>query len=299
MSVAAPAPRQDKVWCVLDVVRWTTERFSARGLATPRLDAELLAAHAFGLSRVELYTQFDRPLRPEELDAFRDLVKRRQAGEPVAYLSGKKEFWSLALAVDRRVLVPRPDTETLVEEALERLPEDAAIRVVDVGTGSGAIAVVLATSRPKAVVFATDVSTDALAVATANARRLGAAITFRQGDLLRAMEGEAPFDLIVANLPYVPSGDLPGLAPDLASEPALALDGGCDGLDVVRRLVAQAPRHLCPGGWLMLEIGAGQAAATIDLLQVAGFGEVGTRRDLGAIERVVRGRMGTVDKEAS
>jgi release factor glutamine methyltransferase len=288
-------------WTVKDVLLWTTSRFDERGLATPRLDAEVLTAHALGLPRVQLYVQFDRPLLPTELAAIRESVKRRQAGESVAYIVGKKEFWGLELAVDARVLVPRPDTETLVDEALERIgraggrapeeapPPKAAPRVADVGTGSGAIAVTLAKERPDAVVFATDISPDALAVARANAERLGAAVTFLEGDLEAPLIPHAPFDLVVANLPYVRAGDLAGLAPEVRAEPTRALDGGADGLALVRRLVAAAPALLAPGGALALEIGAGQAAETARLCAAAGLADVRVRRDLGAVERVVSG----------
>jgi release factor glutamine methyltransferase len=295
VSAPAPAPDRQATWTILDILRWTTTRFSERGMATPRLDAELLAACAFGLSRVQLYTQFDRPLQAPELAAFRDLVKRRQAGEPVAYITGRKEFWSLDLGVDRRVLVPRPDTETAVEEALARLPaagsEGAeAPRIVDVGTGSGAIALALAKSRPGAEVHAVDVSADALAVARANAERLGLPVTFHEGDLLGPVAALAPFALVVANLPYIPTADIAALAPEVRSEPRLALDGGRDGLDLVRRLVTAARGALAPGGAIVLEIGIDQAAATAALCAAAGLEDVRTRADLGGVDRIVSAR---------
>lgn len=302
-----------------DVLLWTTSRFEERRLATPRLDAEILVAHALSVARLQLYVQFDRPLSPEELGAIRELVKRRQAGESVAYVIGRKEFWGLDFTVDARVLVPRPDTETLVDEALDRIgraprvrarraagsqsdeastepaadapeeapPGKAAPRVVDVGTGSGAIAVTLAKERPDALVFAVDLSPDALAVARANAERHGAAVTFLEGDLEVPLIPHAPFDLIVANLPYIPAGDIAGLAPEVRAEPLRALDGGPDGLALVRRLVAAAPALLAPGGAIALEIGIGQAQDTARLCAAAGLIDVRVRRDLGAVERVV------------
>jgi release factor glutamine methyltransferase len=291
-------------WTVLEIVRWTTTRFSQRGLASPRLDAEILAAHALGISRVQLYVQYDRPLEATELAGMRELVKRRQAGESVAYIIGKKEFFGIDLAVDARVLVPRPDTETLVDEALARLGAigdlgDAprALRVADVGTGSGAVAIAIAKTgvraaaeaRPALEVVASDVSPDALAVARANAERHDAAITFVEGDLDAPLAALAPFDVIAANLPYIASGDIDGLAPEVRAEPRLALDGGGDGLVLVRRLVAAATGLLRAGGALALEIGAGQAAATAELLATAGFTDIRRRRDLGEIERVVSG----------
>ena len=298
-------------WTVLEVIRWTVARFTERDLATPRLDAELLVAHALGLPRLQLYVQFDRPLLPDELAAIRALIKRRQAGESVAYLVGKKEFWGIEFAVDARVLVPRPDTETLIEEARERLagrmepaepsgggddgnPVGAPVpieklRVADVGTGSGAIALTLAKLFPAAAVFAVDISPAALEVARGNAERLGLAVTFVEGDLGAPLAAHAPFSFLVANLPYIPSGELAALPPEVRVEPALALDGGPDGLALVRRLVAEAPVLLGPGGVLALEIGAGQAFATAELLRAAGFTDVQTRRDLGGVERVVSG----------
>jgi release factor glutamine methyltransferase len=324
---------------VLEVLRWTTARFSQRSLASPRLDAEVLVAHALGLVRVQLYVQFDRPLDPAELAAIRALVKRRQAGESVAYITGKKEFFGLELEVDARVLVPRPDTETLVDEALARLAaaddggEPArATRVGDVGTGSGAVAIAIAKTGVKTgvkngvktgvktaargatglvasdpasaddaasdvgaglrralEVVAGDLSPDALAVARRNAERHGVAITFVEGDLDAPLRAWAPFDLIAANLPYIPSADIAGLAPEVRGEPRLALDGGADGLALVARLVAAAPDLLRAGGAIALEVGAGQAAATAALLTAAGFIDVRRRRDLGEIERVVSG----------
>ena len=300
---SAPTSSLPATWTVLDVVRWTTARFVERGIGSPRLDAELLVAHVLSLPRVQLYVQFERVLTPEELAALRALIKRRQAGESVAYLTERKEFWKLEFAVDARVLVPRPDTETLVEEAQARLktpgtpgtpetpnePGAAAPRIADVGTGSGALAITLAKLRTDAAVFASDLSPPALEVARANAERLTAAVTFVEGDLAAPLAAHAPFSLIVANLPYIPTGELASLPLDVRTEPALALDGGADGLDLVRRLVADAPALLAPGGALALEIGAGQAEATRALLQAAGFTDIQTRRDLAGVERVVSG----------
>ena len=292
-------------WTVLEVLRWTTSRFAQRNLASPRLDAEILTARALGISRVQLYVQFDRPLEAAELAAIRELVKRRQAGESVAYITGSKEFFGLELAVDARVLVPRPDTETLVDEALTRLSTSRdggdggdgtagpPARIADVGTGSGALAIAIARSstkrHPGLEVIASDLSPDALAVARANAERHGVAVTFVEGDLDAPLRALAPFDLIVANLPYVASADIDGLAPEVRAEPRLALDGGDDGLALVRRLIAAAPSLLRAGGVLGLEIGAGQANATAALMGAAGFIDVRLRRDLGEIDRVVSG----------
>jgi release factor glutamine methyltransferase len=284
-EASAPPAR----WTVLEVIRWTVARFTERDLATPRLDAELLVAHALSLPRLQLYVQFDRPLLPDELAAIRALIKRRQAGESVAYLVGKKEFWGIELAVDARVLVPRPDTETLIEVARERLAGVEVPRVADIGTGSGALALTLAKLFPAAALFAVDISPGALEVARGNAERLGLAVTFFEGDLGAPLAEHGPFSLLVANLPYIPSGELAALPAEVRVEPTLALDGGPDGLALVRRLVAEAPALLGPGGVLALEIGAGQAPATAELLRAAGFSDLQTRRDLGGVERVVSG----------
>jgi release factor glutamine methyltransferase len=283
-------------WTVLDVIKWTASRFTERGLPTPRLDAELLIGHVLTLPRIQLYVQSDRPLLAEELAAIRELIKRRQAGESVAYLVGKKEFWKLEFAVDARVLVPRPDTETLIEVAQDRLDarlnapvEAAPARIADVGTGSGAIAVTLAKLRADAALFAVDISDDALTVARGNADRHGATVTFLAGDLAAPLVPHAPFILIAANLPYIPTGELAALPAEVRVEPALALDGGPDGLSLVRRLVAAAPGLLASGGALVLEIGEGQADATAALLDQAGFVDVQKKRDLAGIDRVVSG----------
>jgi release factor glutamine methyltransferase len=294
---AVPAPTSQKTtWTILEVVRWTTGRFERQGIASARLDAELLAAQAFGRSRVELYMHFDQPLGERELSSYRGLVERRLAGEPVAYILGRKEFWSLDLAVSAAVLVPRPDTETLVEQALAFLRDlpgrDRPLRVADVGTGSGAIALALKRERPLDEVWAVDVSAAALAMARNNAERLGLEVGFEEGDLFAPLLARSPFDLVVSNPPYIPSGDLDGLPPEVRCEPRLALDGGADGLSLVRRLAAESTRVLGPGGGLAVEIGAGQASEAAAILHANRFAAVGTRADLAGIERVVFGIRG-------
>ncbi len=282
-------------WTILQVLRWTTARFEGRGNTSARLDAELLAARAFGCSRVELYTRHDQPLGEGELASYRALVQRRLAGEPVAYILGHKEFWSLPLQVDARVLIPRPDSETLVELGLKLLAEQAVARVADIGTGSGALALAFKKERQGDEVVAVDISAAALAVAAANSERLGLPVTFLQGDLVAPLGGQ--FDLMVSNPPYIASGEIDGLPAEVRSEPRLALDGGPDGLALVRRLAHNASAVLEPRGWLAIEIGASQADAAAALLREAGYREVGTRRDLGGVERVVFGRRGGVADE--
>ncbi len=273
-----------------EVLRRSTGYLESHGSSTPRLDAELLLAHGLGLSRLELYTQFDRPLSEGELAECRELVRRRGTREPVAYVIGHWGFRRLDLVVDGRVLVPRPETELVVERCLQLLKGRERPAVVDVGTGSGAIALSLKDERPDAQVTAIDVSVDALAVASANAERLGLDVTFVQSDLLDQVEG-GPFDLVVSNPPYVSAGEVDALEPEVAVyEPRLATVAGEDGLEVYRRLLPPAVERLAPGGWLVLECGAGQAAALVAELAGLGYGDAEVDRDLAGIDRVVWAR---------
>jgi len=281
----------EQPWTVRRVLGWTTQHFEKLGLDSPRLTAELLLAHVLHTSRVRLYTDLDRPLEAGELAAYRGLIDRRAAGEPTSYLTGTREFYGRTFAVDPRVLVPRPETELLVEAVLQAVPRDAEIRVLDLCTGSGCVGITLALERPRARVLATDTSPGAVEVARANAAALGPADRFeaRLGDLLAPVEGEPPFDVVVANPPYVPTGELPTLSPEVRREPPLALDGGADGLDVVRRIAEEAPRRLVPGGLLALEIGDGQGPAVHSLLEAAGYGSVRIERDLARHDRLALG----------
>ena len=380
MTGPSPAQRDEKTsepWTIRRVLTWTQQHFAARRIPSPRLDAELLLAHCLGRPRVALYTHHDQPLEPSELERFRGLIRRRVAGEPVAYLIGQKEFYGLPLRVSAAVLIPRPETEHLVEEALrilaalapparpevvpdapestdspdapgstdspgatdaaaagtagpevqtqatpgleltvhydppaaEAASEDAAAApvaaspepaaaptaaggpvVVDVGTGSGAVALALKHSRRELRVLAIDRSPEALAVAADNAARLDLAIEFLSGDLLAPLPADVRPDVIVANLPYIPTAEIAGLMPEVRSEPHAALDGGSDGLELIRRLVRQAAERLPPGGALLLEHGEGQAPAIEELLRAAGFVECARHPDLAGIERVVTGR---------
>lgn len=257
-----------------------------------RLDAQMLLLHALGRSphdRAWLIAHDSDPLAPERSARWTELLQRRQQGEPVAYLLGEKEFGGLTLQVDARVLVPRPDTEVLVDWALDALPQPGATapRLLDLGTGSGAIALTIARRRPDAQVTATDASADALTVAQANAQRLGLPVRFAQGAWLAAVPGER-FDVIASNPPYIAEGD-PHLAA-LTHEPISALTAGPDGLDDIRLIVAQAPAALNPGGWLLLEHGHDQAAAVREQLGAQGFEAVSSRTDLAGIERCSGGR---------
>jgi release factor glutamine methyltransferase len=278
-------------WTVRRVLGWTTQHFEKLGLDSPRLTAELLLAHVLRTSRVRLYTDLDRPLEAAELAAYRGLIGRRAAGEPTSYLTGTREFYGRTFAVDPRVLVPRPETELLVEAVLQAVPRDAEVRILDVCTGSGCVGITLALERPRARLLATDTSPGAVEVARANAAALGAADRFeaRLGDLFAPVAGESPFDVVVANPPYVPAAELPTLSPEVRREPSLALDGGPDGLDVVRRIAAEAPRRLVPGGLLALEIGDRQGPAVHSLLETAGYGSVRIERDLARHDRLALG----------
>jgi release factor glutamine methyltransferase len=254
----------------------------AAGVDTPRLDAEVLLAHALGVDRLALVTDRERRVEGPAVRTFQDAVRRRSVRrEPVAYITGTKGFRHIDLRVDARVLIPRPETETLVEAALH-LPRGA--RVVDVGTGSGAVALALKDERPDLDVIATDTSADALAVARANAARLGLDVAFVEGDLL---DGVGDVDAVVSNPPYVADSDT--LQPEIAKhEPAVALYAGPEGLHVIRRLVAQAAASTAR--FVALEVGMGQAAEVGEVVRAAGFADIETRRDLAGIERVVAGR---------
>lgn len=264
--------------------------FTLQNRGLDRLDAQLLLLHLLDKpanQRGWLLSHDDALLPPALATALEPLVQRRLAGEPLAYLTGHKEFFGLDLQVDARVLVPRPDTETLANWALELL--DGQQRVLDMGTGSGAIALALKASQPTLCVQATDFSAAALAVAQANAQRLKLDVSFHQGAWFAALpDSEAPFDCIVSNPPYIAERD-PHLAA-LQFEPAQALTSGTDGLDDLRHIISLAPTHLAPGGWLLLEHGYDQAHAVRDLLTTAGFVQLQSRRDLAGIERCSGGQ---------
>ena len=261
-----------------------------------RHEAELLLLHVLGRERGWLFAHATDLLDPATAEAFAALLQRRIAGEPVAYLLGRRGFWTLDLAVSPATLIPRPETERLVELALERLPEGVPLRIADLGTGSGAIALALASERPLAQIVATDMSGDAIAVAAGNARQHGLAnVAFRQGSWHAPLAGER-FDLIASNPPYIASDD-PHLAQgDLRFEPATALASGHDGLDDIRLIIAGAPAHLQPGGWLLMEHGWDQGEAIRALLEGAGFVEVETALDLEQRDRVSMGRWPTTQR---
>ncbi len=285
-------------WTILRVIRWTDERFQKEGLPTPRLDAEVLLAAALGIDRVRLYTHFDQPLRAEELTRFKEMVQRRLKREPVAYIIGQREFWSLPFKVNPDVLIPRPETETLVAEAVGLLAamksEIGNPQILEIGTGSGAISVALAKEFPSADVLSTDVSRRALAVAAENAVRNGVQkhIRFLQGDLFSPFKKGEKFHLILTNPPYISRGQFSELIPEVRDfEPRLALYGGEDGLDFYRRALPQVGDFLFTGGWFLGEIGTGQDP---EILEIAGqnsaLGNIRFVPDLAGIKRVFKAR---------
>jgi release factor glutamine methyltransferase len=290
-------PERRTRWTVRELLSWTSERFAEIGIDEARLDAEHLLARALGCTRLELYLQHDRLLGEEDRAGFRELVRRRLAREPVAYIEGAKGFHALDLdlAVDRRVLIPRPETEHLVDWLLETLrpPPAPLMQVLDVGTGSGAIALAVAKARYEVQGTAVDASAEALALARENAERLGLAqrVEFVRSDLLdEVVDPPGGWAAIAANLPYIPSADLEGLAPEVRlHEPRSALDGGPDGLRFIRRLITQVAERRClaPGARLFLEVGIGQAGAVEQLLRDAGMTEVESRCDYAKIPRIV------------
>jgi len=277
-----------RIWSIRDVLDWAAKDFSARGIDSPRLDAELLVANALGMDRIGLYLDLTRPLEEEERHAIRLLLSRRRAREPVAYILGYRDFYGRRFEVTPDVLIPRPDTETLVEHALQQIPLDASCRVLDVGTGSGAIAVTLAAERPGARIIGTDISEAALRVAARNADLHGVSdrVDFELVDLLRPNE---TYELVVSNPPYIASADMEALQDEVRLyEPTSALQAGEDGLDVVRELLHRAKAATLAGGHLLIEVGQGQAAAVVELaVRVGGWHREGVYLDLNRVERVV------------
>jgi release factor glutamine methyltransferase len=278
-------------WTIRRVLDWTRAHFEKHAVDAPRLTAELLLANLLKVERVKLYMDLERPLSKEELAAYRALIQRRLAGEPTQYLIGAKEFYGRRFAVDPRVLIPRSETELLVEAALRAVPKDAPARVLDLCTGSGCIAVSIAADRPQASVWATDISHAALEVAKANAARhqVDGRVSFFQGDLFSAFPEDATFDVIVSNPPYIKRGDLAALQKEVQREPVTALDGGEDGLHLLRQIIAAALPRLKAGGLLALEIGDDQGAEVKTLLLQAGYHNVRIEKDMAQNDRLAFG----------
>jgi len=277
-----------RTWTIRDVLEWATQDFAGRGIVSPRLDAELLVAKALETDRVGLYLDLNRPLVDQERSAIRPLVARRREREPVAYILGHRDFYGRRFKVTPDVLIPRPDTETLVDHALECIPEDAASRVLDVGTGSGAIAVTIAAERPLALVTATDISEAALKVASENAKQLEVAnrIRFEHANLLSGVE---QYDVIVSNPPYIAQSEMAALQAEIREhEPIAALEAGEDGLDVVRALLSASEPATASGAQMLIEIGATQAVSVVAFAaEHTAWQPVAVYPDLNRIERVV------------
>ncbi len=268
-----------------EVLRRSAGYLESRGVDTPRLDAEVMLAHVLGCDRLALYTDHERPLSRDETDRYRDAVARRGRREPVAYIVGARGFRNLTLTVSPAVLVPRPETELIVEWVCAVAPADG--RVLDWGTGSGAIALAVKAERPDLVVCGLDISADALAVARGN--DADATVEWIESDGVTSI-GDRTFDVIAANPPYVAADEMPGLAPELGFEPVDALVSGPTGLECYERLAAEAPAHLNADGWLIAEIGDRQGAAVAALWRDAGLHDVEVHQDLAGLDRAVGGR---------
>ena len=278
-----------ELWTIGRILKWTEQYFKEKGIESPRLDAEVLLSHILGRERIYLYVHFDEPLEPAELARYREAIKQRVQRVPVAYIIGEKEFMGLTFRVTADTLVPRPDTEILVQAAVERLrARGETPRFADIGTGSGAICLSILHFLPKAQADTVDISPAARAVAEENAAALEVAdrVTFHTGDLLAPLAGQC-YDAILSNPPYIPDGDIAALAPEVRlKEPRTALAGGKDGLDFYRRLTADAPAHLKDGGFLAVEVGIHQAAP-VAALAVPAFSRTEILKDYAGIERVV------------
>lgn len=280
---------QPDTWTIRRVLDWTKGYLTEKGVENARLETEWLLSAALGLDRVGIYVNFDKPLNADELSVVRGLVARRAKREPLQYILGTQEFCCLDFVVTPAVLIPRHDTEVLVEEALRRAPHAAT--VLDIGVGSGCIAVALAKQLPDAQVWGVEQSPAAIAVTQRNAERHGVRVTLFEGSLFEPFADQR-FDLIVSNPPYIPTADMETLQPEVREyEPRAALDGGPDGLDFYRIIVPAGPEHLNPGGWLMVELGIGQAEAVLRMFGQAGFGDCFTAKDPNGIDRVVGGRI--------
>ena len=292
-SSSARRLEEEDVWTVLRMMRWSGEYLESKGVARGRLDGEHLLADVLGLERLELYLQFDRPLVAAELDRYRPLLKRRAKREPLQYILGRAAFRELDLRVDDRVLIPRPETETLVDEVLEwaRAHASAESRALDLGTGSGAIALSLALEGPFGLVVATDSSEAALEIARRNAEAaaLDEKVEFRLGSYFAPVSGAETFDVVVSNPPYIGDREARSLEPEVRDwEPADSLFAGPDGLRALRMIVAGVGRHIRPGGLLALEVGLGQAGPVMALLEDTGeYVDLSVRRDLTGRERMV------------
>lgn len=297
-SSARPPEKTGPPWTILRLVNWTASYFTSHEIEQPRATAEVLLAHILGLNRIDLYLRYDQPLERDELAYFKSCIKRRVDREPVAYITGEREFWSLTLAVTPDVLIPRPETECLVEAALAVMPADdetPACRVLDMGTGSGAIALAVASERPSATVFALDRSPAAIRIARSNARRhaLDGRVQFFCSNWFASIRTGRLFDVILSNPPYIRHDDMAGLQPEIIRyEPHGALDGGIRGLDDVAMILSHAKGFLRPGGHVLLEIGHDQKSAAQDIARKAGgFESAVFFKDYSGHDRVLQLRL--------
>jgi len=278
---------------VLELLQTTTAYFGKKGVEQPRLSIEHLLADSLGKKRIELYLEFDRALSALELEPLREKVRRRAEGEPLQHLLGHWDFYGRTFKTDKRALIPRPETELLVDTLLKEVTKgEPSTRLVDVGTGSGVLAITLALERPELEVFALDLSEEALALARENAERLGVLdrVAFRRSDLLEGIEG--PFHWVVANLPYIPTSDLNGLQREVKYDPGLALDGGKDGLTIIKRLIESVPGKIASNGMIALEIGQGQSQLVLGFLADHNYRDISIKKDYQGVERLLIARYG-------
>lgn len=280
------------VWTIMKILNWTKQYFESKGVENPRLDAEVLLCAVLKCQRITLYVDFERPLSEEELAKYREYVQRRGNFEPLAYILGEKAFMRNSFKVNKATLVPRPETELLVESitrAAKVLKPDGDVKILDIGTGSGAIIVSLLDYLPQAKGVGVDISVDALIVAKENADNIGVSgrIGFVRSDIFSKLPLEKKFDIIVSNPPYIPAADMKDLDKDVQQEPRGALDGGADGLDFYRRITAEAAQHLADEGLLAFEVGIKQAEAVAKLCLDNGFSKTGVRKDYAGIDRMV------------
>ncbi len=290
-------------WIIKDLLSVTADYLQKKDIDSPRLCAEMLLAHQLKTTRIKLYLDFDKPLNEKDIDEYRSLIQRRLRREPVQYITGVQEFWSREFNVGPQVLIPRPETEILVEQAVSILKEKrnadqtGTLSVLDIGTGSGAVAVSIASELPDADIWATDVSAEALRIAKANACKHGVEnrINFIESDLFSALKNNSqPFDIIVSNPPYIPKEDYDALPPEVGKyEPRGALDGGDGGLFFINRLILEAKDFLRPGGWLLIEMAPFQTARAMEMIAQTGFcAEQKIIRDYSHKDRIVMARMG-------
>lgn len=278
-----------KLWTIGSLLQWTQQYFSQKGIDSPRLDAEILLSHVLQKERIYLYAHYDEPMNPKELAAYREMVKQRAGRLSVAHILGTKAFMGLDFHVSTDVLIPRPETEMLVETVADMTEKNKPVSILDVGTGSGAILVSLLHYLPQAVGIGADISPKALEIARENGKKLGvdARVQWQESDLFSNLAAKT-FDWIVSNPPYLTAADMQQLQPEVRHDPALALFGGPDGLDVYRRLAKESPKYVKKDGYLAVEIGAGQAADVVAIFTRDGwYTHIKTVKDYGGIERVI------------